>query len=310
MNVFFPSALPFTHFALNKSSPHPNPAHAPAAYELPAPNFALLALEMRAFWEFGALFPAWPLLQTAPKGDGHTVIVFPGLAASDSSTIPLRKYLQTLGYEVAGWEQGSNFGPRAGVLDAIKQRVLDAYMASSEDGKRGRKVSLIGWSLGGIYAREIAKELPDCVRGVITLGTPFAGSPRSTNAWRLYEMVSGRKIEREASQFNLEQAPPMPTTSVYSRTDGVVAWKGSLQSAANGKGHTQTENIEVFASHMGLGLNPSVWWAVADRLAQPEGQWQAFTKPPMLGLGGWVYPQSPKRAPREPRKTTAKNRAK
>jgi pimeloyl-ACP methyl ester carboxylesterase len=294
MNAFSFPTWPFMPSLFNTSMPKADADLATPIHELAAPNFALLALEMRAFWEFGAVLPAWPILQSAPKGDGHTVIVFPGLAASDSSTVPLRKYLETLGYEVTGWDQGSNFGPRAGVLDAIKQRVREAYAASAVNGEKGRKVSLIGWSLGGVYAREIAKELPECVRGVITLGTPFAGSPRSTNAWRLYEIVSGRQIEREAHNFHLEQAPPVPTTSVYSRTDGVVAWQGSIQSAAKGKGHAQTENIEVFASHLGLGLNPSVWWAVADRLAQPQGDWQAFAKPSMLGLGGLVYPQSPK----------------
>ncbi len=251
--------------------------------DFPAPNFALLAMEFRAFWEFGAVFPAWPILQQAPKGDGHHVIVFPGLAASDASTMPLRKYIQSLGYEVSGWELGNNFGPRAGVLDAIKRTVREASAS-------GNKVSLIGWSLGGIYAREIAKELPECVRCVITLGTPFAGNPRSTHAWRLYELVSGRCIDGEAHQFDLEKAPLMPTTSVYSRTDGIVAWQGSIQSPKTGIGHKQTENIEVLASHVGIGLNPSAWWAVADRLSQPQGQWKAFSKPAMLGLGGLVFP--------------------
>ncbi len=212
------------------------------------------------------------------------MIVFPGLAASDTSTVPLRKYIQSLGYEASGWDQGSNFGPRAGVLDAIRQRVTDTYQSS------GRKVSLIGWSLGGIYAREIAKERPECVRCVITLGTPFAGSPRSTNAWRLYEMVSGRDIERESDRFALEQAPPVPTTSVFSRTDGIVAWQGSIQSQKNGLGHAQTENVEIMASHFGMGLNPAAWWVVADRLAQSEGRWKAFEKPSMLGMGGLVFP--------------------
>jgi pimeloyl-ACP methyl ester carboxylesterase len=265
-----------------KTSQKAHPNHF-ASHDFPAPNFALLALEFRAFWEFGAVLPAWPILQQAPKGDGHRVIVFPGLAASDASTMPLRKYIQSLGYEVSGWEQGNNFGPRAGVLDAIKLSVREAY-------ESGNKVSLIGWSLGGIYAREIAKELPECVRCVITLGTPFAGNPRSTHAWRLYEMVSGRSIDGESHQFDLEKAPPMPTTSVYSRTDGIVAWQGSIQSTKTGIGHAQTENIEVLASHVGIGLNPSAWWAVADRLSQPQGQWKAFSKPSMLGLGGLVFP--------------------
>jgi pimeloyl-ACP methyl ester carboxylesterase len=254
--------------------------------DMPAPGFGLLALELRAFWEFGAVLPAWPVLQQAPAGDGHPVIVFPGLAASDTSTVPLRKYLESLGYEVSGWAQGSNFGPRAGVLEAIKKTVQEMHA------QHGRKVSLIGWSLGGIYAREIAKELPDSVRCVITLGTPFAGGPRSTNAWRLYEMVSGRSIDREADRFNLEQAPPVPTTSVYSKSDGIVAWQGSIQSTEAGHGHKKTENIEVLASHFGIGLNPSAWWAVADRLAQAEGKWKAFRKPKMLGLGSLVFPDA------------------
>lgn len=252
-----------------------------------APHFGLLSMEFRAFWEFGAVLPTWPLLQRAPAGDAHSVIVFPGLAASDTSTFPLRRYLETLGYDVSGWEQGSNFGPRAGVLDAIKRMVIDTHH------KVGRKVSLVGWSLGGIYAREIAKELPDCVRCVITLGTPFAGAPRSTNAWRLYEMVSGRSSDREAEHFNLKQAPPVPTTSIYSKTDGIVAWQSSIQSAAPHLGHQQTENVQVLASHFGIGLNPGAWWTVADRLAQPEGQWQTFRKPKLLGLDRFIFPEHP-----------------
>jgi pimeloyl-ACP methyl ester carboxylesterase len=252
--------------------------------EPPAPSMGLLAMEFRAFWEFAAVLPAWPALQRAPRGDGHSVIVFPGLAANDSSTAPLRKYLQTLDFDVTGWEQGSNFGPRAGVLDLIKDLVRQTHAHS------GRKVSLIGWSLGGVYAREIAKELPDLVRCVITLGTPFSGGPRSTHAWRLYEIVSGRKIEREAHNFELSKAPPVPTSSIYSKTDGIVAWQGSIQSTSRGLGHEQTENIEVLASHFGIGLNPSAWWAVADRLAQHEGAWKAFAKPKLLGLGSFVFP--------------------
>ena len=252
--------------------------------ELQAPGFGLLAMEFRAFWELAAVLPAWPVLQQAPASDGHSVIVFPGLAANDASTVPLRKYLQSLGYAVTGWEQGNNFGPRAGVLDAIKDLVRQAHAQS------GRKVSLVGWSLGGVYAREIAKQLPDLVRCVITLGTPFSGGPRSTNAWRLYEVVSGRKIERETHNFELSKAPPVPTSSIYSKSDGIVAWQGSIQSAERGLGHKQVENIEVLASHFGIGLNPSAWWAVADRLAQPESKWKPFTKPKMLGLGGLVFP--------------------
>lgn len=246
----------------------------------PAPNAWLMALELRAPWELWSVLPSWPLLSKAPAGDGHPVLVFPGLSASDGSTLLLRAYLKRLGYDVSGWNQGFNFGPRAGVLESAKQQIRDLAQSS------GQKVSLVGWSLGGVYARELAKELPDMVRSVITMGTPFAGAHTSTNAWKLYELTSGRSITQEVEQFDLPTAPPVPTTSIYSRTDGVVAWEASLQ--APSKKNPATENIEVFASHIGLGLNPSVWWAVADRLAQPEGQWAAFVRNGTLQR--WVFP--------------------
>ncbi len=251
------------------------------------PNWALLALEMRAPWEFGSVLPAWPVLQRAPRGERHAVVVFPGLSASDSSTVPLRKYLSGLGYLPYGWDQGFNFGPRAGVLEAAKNQVRDLFAQT------GERVSLIGWSLGGVYAREIAKALPEMARCVVTLGTPFAGGPKSTNAWRLYEMASGRAAEREAENYDLHIPPACPTTSIYSRSDGIVAWKASIQKQDDRNPHL--ENIEVVASHFGIGLNPSVWWAVADRLSQPHGQWSAFVRPSMLGLQALVFP-NPKRA--------------
>lgn len=252
-----------------------------ATHALPPPSLRLLALEMRAPWEFGAVLPCWPALQRAPRGDGHAVIVFPGLAAGDTTTAPLRRYLESLGYDTHGWGQGLNRGPRDGVLEAAQQQVRQAAERS------GGRVSLVGWSLGGIYARELAKELADHVRCVITLGTPFAGHHTSTNAWRLYEIASGRDIERETARYDLPAPPPVPTTSIYSRSDGVVAWQGSIQAAA--KAHAQTENIEVRGSHCGLGLNPSAWWAVADRLSQPQDTWQPFQRPRLPGLR-WVFP--------------------
>ena len=250
------------------------------ATEAGAPNAWLLAMEFRAPWEFGAILPAWFTLRRAPAGDGYGVIVFPGLSASDASTAPLRAYLQSLGYRPSGWNQGFNFGPRAGVLKTAQWQLEETAQTT------GRAVSLIGWSLGGIYARELAKEYPHLVRSVITLGTPFAGSHKSTNAWRLYELTSGRDLARETARYDLPTAPLAPTTSVFSRTDGIVAWQASLQGAS--KTNPNTENIEVVASHVGLGLNPSAWWAVADRLAQPEGNWKPFERKP--GLHGIVFP--------------------
>ncbi len=281
MNVYFPAKWPQMPQFSKKSR---QPKAAPLGHYVPPPGLGLLALEMRAFWEFGAVLPAWPALQKAPRGDGHTVIVYPGLAASDASTVPLRRYLQTLGYEVMGWQQGSNFGARAGVLDTARKQIMEACEVSNG------KVSLIGWSLGGIYARELAKELPERVRCVITLGTPFASGPRSTNAWRVYEAVSGRNIDHDSNSFRLHEPPPLPTTSVFSRTDGIVSWQGSYQAPQTS--HEHTENIEVIASHFGIGLNPSSWWAVADRLAQGEGNWKPFSKPNVKGLGGLIFPNA------------------
>jgi pimeloyl-ACP methyl ester carboxylesterase len=248
--------------------------------DLAPPSLALLAMEFRAPWEFAAMLPAWPALQRAPAGDGHAVMVFPGLSASDASTVPLRRYLDSRGYDSRGWAQGFNFGPRAGVLERARRALQQACEAT------GRKVSLVGWSLGGVYARELAKALPDHVRCVVTLGSPFSGPPRSTNAWRIYELTSGRDIHREHEHYELPVAPPVPTTSIYSRTDGIVAWQGSIQQPDHG----QTENVEVIASHIGLGLNPSAWWAVADRLAQPEGGWRPFDRFGLMGIKELIYP--------------------
>ncbi len=249
------------------------------ADRLRAPGYLRLALEWRAPFEFGASLASLPLLRTAPTGDGHPVLVFPGLAASDMSTAVLRRYLGDRGYGAHRWRQGRNLGPRPGVLAGCRDRVLDLQQ------RYGRKVSLIGWSLGGIYARETAKIVPDAVRSVITLGTPFTGHPKATNAWRVYEMASGEQVEAHGRDWpDLGTAPPVPTTSIYSRTDGIVAWQCSVQAPS---ATTATENIEVSsASHVGLGVNPAVLYAVADRLAQPEGAWQPFER---SGLRGLVY---------------------
>ncbi len=235
--------------------------------KLRPPSLVLLALEgTRAAWEFGATLATLPILHSAPRGDGHSVLIFPGLVASDLSTEPLRNYLQAQGYSAHEWGLGRNLGPRPGVLDACRDRIKKLRRES------GRKVSLIGWSLGGVYAREMAKEVPEDVRCVITLGTPFRGSPRATNAWRVYEVASGETIDT-VNREQIERSPPVPTTSIFSRTDGVVAWQCSVEREAH-----QVENIEVEASHIGLGVHPAVLYAVADRLAQPEGAWQRFDR--------------------------------
>lgn len=241
------------------------PAASSDDQDLQPPNAWLMMLEARAPWEFAAMLAAMPWLARMPVGDGHPVVVFPGLGASDTSTLALRNFVRDRGYTTYPWKQGFNFGPRHGVLDACREHVQQIASRHRE------KVSLIGWSLGGIYAREIAKEQPAHTRCVITLGTPFAGHPRATNAWRFYEMVSGQRTHDAAMLAQIRQPPPVPTTSIYSRTDGIVAWQCSLNAQA-----PHTENIEVQASHVGMGMNPLALYAVADRLRQDPAAWQRF----------------------------------
>ncbi|MEO6363600.1 MAG: alpha/beta hydrolase [Caldimonas sp.] len=231
-----------------------------------APNVLLMLLEARAPVEFVSLLAALPWLHRLPRGDGHPVMVFPGMGANDMTTIPLRDVLRSLGYVTQAWGQGLNFGPRPGVLE----RCSDDVRALAD--KHGQPVSLIGWSLGGIFAREMAKLHPEVTRSVITLGTPFTGHPKATNAWRFYELVSGHKVGADPRLVaQIRKPPPVPTTSIYSRSDGIVAWRCSLNEPG-----PLAENIEVHASHVGMGMNPLALYAVADRLAQPVGQWRPF----------------------------------
>jgi pimeloyl-ACP methyl ester carboxylesterase len=233
--------------------------------ELRPPSPWLMLLEGRAPWEYAATLAAMPWLSRVPAGDGHPVIVLPGLGASELSTRPLRSFLAQLGYATYDWGLGRN-RPRDGLLDACRQRVLEVAA------RHGRKVSLVGWSLGGVYARELAKQLEPQTRCVITLGSPFSGHVRATNAARAYELYSGRPLQHDPVRAErLRRAPSVPTTSIYSKTDGVVAWQCSLNEDA-----PHTENIEIHASHLGLGVNPGALYAVADRLRQDPARWQRF----------------------------------
>ena len=238
-----------------------------AIQSLSPPSKILMLLEgQRAVTEFGAFLGSLPLLHLSPKGDGHPVFVIPGLMASDDSTFALRKFLQGRGYAVKGWELGRNRGLREG----IQERMLDCVREFSD--LHGRKISIVGWSLGGIFARELAKIVPERVRSVISLGSPFGGSPRSTNAWRVYELASGQSVD-DAQEVAVSVAPVVPTTAIYSRSDGICVWQGCVE-----KTSAQSESIEVEGSHCGLAVNPAAVYAVADRLAQPEGVWTKFNR--------------------------------
>ena len=245
-------------------------ANEPAEQQrLRPPSLLLMLAEARAVFELNSSLLLSPLLMRAPRGDGHPVLTLPGFLASDLSMAPMRRYLKELGYDAYAWNMGRNFGGVGSKRGALRDLLTRIHETT------GRKVSVIGWSLGGIYARDLALQLPNMVRSIITLGSPFANDVRATNATRLYEAMSGERVEDFAElRAAIAGDLPVPATSIYSRTDGVVNWRTCLLRPSD-----RAENIEVhLASHIGLGVNPAALWAVADRLAQAEGEFSPFDR--------------------------------
>jgi predicted alpha/beta hydrolase family esterase len=223
----------------------------------------------RAAWEF--VSHQLRRRNAAASGDGHPVILFPGLGTDGRSLAPLRKHCQSLGYNALDWGQGYNTGPHGQVETWIHE--LAAHTTQLL-GQFDQSATLIGWSLGGLYARELAKLLKPQVRQVITIGTPFNASADHTNVGWLYRLLSGQGPEMNAGlRARLRRPPPVPTTSIYSRTDGLVAW----QTCRHAERSRLVQDIEVGGSHLGMGWNPTVMRVVADRLAQRPGKWQPYT---------------------------------
>jgi pimeloyl-ACP methyl ester carboxylesterase len=234
---------------------------------IPPPPMGLALTEAaRAVAEFTALGLSRRALKRMPAGDGHGVMVMPGFLGDDGYNGSLRKYLNGLGYHCIGWEQGRNLGPRDDLLERLVAHIV--HLAEFTGGK----VTLIGHSLGGIYARELAKEIPQQVRQVITLGSPF-GEGRHTGSYpsRLFNLMNP-SAEIPIDQELLSEPPPMPTTAVFSKGDGVCNWLSCYQRGR----HQQVQSVQVWGSHCGLTMNPMVWLLLADRLAQAEDDWKPF----------------------------------
>lgn len=230
------------------------------------PPLAMLGAEpFRAAMEY-----AWHMLgqsdDTKP-GDGHPVVIFPGLGADGNSVATLRAHCRSLGYDAVDWGQGFNAGPQGDFdlwLHTLKSQVVDLLAGHTQP------ATLIGWSLGGVYAREVGKLMAPGIRQVITIATPFNADADPTNAGWLTRLLSGNSpaIDPALSQ-RLRTPPPMRTTSIYSRSDGIVAW----QTCRHEEPSILVHEIEVDGSHMGMGWNRDVLAAVADRLRQPPGPW-------------------------------------
>ena len=237
--------------------------------------------ELMAPAEYGLFSAAVPWFPRVDPARADTVLVMPGLVASDASTRPLRRLLRRMGHRAVGWELGRNHGPTQAIVDGIERRLIE------ESRRAGGPITLVGWSLGGIYARYLSTEHPSLVRQVISLGSPFnIAEAEPTNVSGIYER-NGRRVRfvKDRGSVELDRIP-VPSTAIYTTTDGVVAWRSCRQTPA-----PEAENVRVHGSHCGLGVNTSAAVVIADRLAQAKGSWAPFR--PNLLTAALFPPQLP-----------------
>jgi len=226
---------------------------------------------LRAMTELAMLPLAESWLNSMQGGDGHPVIIIPGFTVGDRSTIVMRKFLSSLGYLPSGWKQGVNFGVRPELFEGVSELLNQLH------NEYGCRISLVGQSLGGIYARELAKQNPDAVRQVITLGSPFNDPDgEASNISDLYKMFNPEHTTKsdqfQQQKWEIGKPPPVPTTAIYSKLDGVCHWRACVQHG----GHDRVENIEVNSSHTGMSVNAQTLFVVADRLSQRRKHWKPF----------------------------------
>lgn len=217
-------------------------------------------LELRAPLDWATILFRAPQLLNAPRGDGRPILLLPGYATDEASMRPLGRYLEYLGYEVYDWGLGRNSGDVDHYIDEVGERVRDLHtMLDAEP------ITLIGWSLGGVIAREVARLHEPYVREVITLGTPIIGGPKYTAAAKRFSKYAGLDLDdfekhvHERNSIGIRQ----PVTSIYSKLDGIVGWQASVDIY-----NEQARNIEVYSSHFGIGASGKVWRLIADILAE------------------------------------------
>ncbi len=224
--------------------------------------------------ELGTFVAIAPVLaRVLPRGVGRPVLVLPGFLGDDPSTKPMRMLLRSLGHDAHGWGLGRNIGPTDEILDGL----FDLLEDKAQDGP----VDLVGWSLGGLYAREMARLAPSAVRQVITLGSPFQIVGRQdsnvSTAFGAFEEFHSDRVMIPRIPSWARDPIPVAATSIYTRGDGIVQWDQCLN-----RDFPHTENVEVRGSHCGLGHNPAAMVVVADRLAQQGSDWQPFKPPAAL----------------------------
>lgn len=219
-----------------------------------APSLTQLLGETAVLGELIRGRAAWRGIARAHRGDGRGVLVIPGFMIADARTWTLRRTLAKAGYRPFGWGLGRNRGVSVALFDRLEARLEEV----AADGP----VALIGWSLGGVYAREIAKRRPELVERVITLGSPFSGNPRANNAWRIYERIAGHPVDDPPIAATLSEKPPVPTFALWSRKDGIVA-----PFAARGLPDESDRQIEVACRHMGFTVAPAALEAILEALA-------------------------------------------
>lgn len=257
------------------------------------PNPLYTALEYRALLEMALLPSSLPLLLSAPRGDGHPVLLVPGFVGNAGSMAALKAYLRNRGHAVDDWGLGRNVGFQRKHARALEQKIRFLHH------RHGRRVSLVGWSLGGVFALFAAHRVPECVRMVVTLGSPVSSDPQRSDSpalvkalYRLVAHPMGPVAHAAHVDARLlRRPPPVPLTCLYSRTDGVVppheaTFAPEPDDGDDAAAHAPHENVRVPGSHVGMGFNPLVLWIVAERLAQAEGGWAPFDP---QGVPGRVY---------------------
>ncbi len=219
------------------------------------PSTRLALGEVTTPWAAVRLVGAAPRLRAQPRGDGHLVVDVPGWKAPELTGLPIRRYLAWLGYEAASWGLGTNTGSPERDADLLARSVV----TWAQD--RGAPVSLVGWSLGGVIAREVARRHPEHVRTVITYGTPVVGGPSFTAVARAYDAATRDRAARTSAELDAASPIRVPLTAIYSRRDGVVSWRACVDRVS-----PSVDHVEVGSTHLGLGLDPDVWAVVAARL--------------------------------------------